>query len=212
MNTGIGDAVNLAWKLAAVLQGGADESILDTYETERIAFARSLVATTDRIFQLMIGSGTGSKLFREEIFPHVVPFALGFQSARPVAFELVSQTHLNYRHSALSHGKAGEIEGGDRLPWVDFCDGSDNFDSLRSLDWQIHVYGTASLQLQRATQQAHLAVREFGWTDAIEKAGFARDGMYLIRPDGYVALASKDQDVSSLSEYLGKFKIQTREA
>src|SRR5262249_10136916 len=42
MNTGIGDAVNLAWKLAAVLHGRADDRILDTYETERIAFARRL--------------------------------------------------------------------------------------------------------------------------------------------------------------------------
>ena len=50
MNTGIGDAVNLAWKLAAVLQGHADASILDSYEPERIAFARRLVATTDRAF------------------------------------------------------------------------------------------------------------------------------------------------------------------
>jgi hypothetical protein len=39
MNTGIGDAVNLAWKLAAVLRGRADPALLDTYEPERIAFA-----------------------------------------------------------------------------------------------------------------------------------------------------------------------------
>src|SRR5262249_39656452 len=40
MNTGIGDAVNLAWKLAAVLNGGARDSLLATYELERSAFAR----------------------------------------------------------------------------------------------------------------------------------------------------------------------------
>jgi 2-polyprenyl-6-methoxyphenol hydroxylase-like FAD-dependent oxidoreductase len=39
VNTGIGDAVNLAWKLAAVLQGRADPSLLDSYEPERITFA-----------------------------------------------------------------------------------------------------------------------------------------------------------------------------
>src|SRR2546422_848126 len=50
MNTGIGDAVNLAWKLADVAYGRADASLLDTYETERIAFARRLVSTTDRAF------------------------------------------------------------------------------------------------------------------------------------------------------------------
>lgn len=40
MNTGIGDAVNLAWKLAAVMHGRADVSLLDSYEPERIGFAR----------------------------------------------------------------------------------------------------------------------------------------------------------------------------
>lgn len=44
MNTGIGDAVNLAWKLGAVLRGRGKVSLLDTYEPERIAFARRLVA------------------------------------------------------------------------------------------------------------------------------------------------------------------------
>ena len=42
MNTGIGDAVNLAWKLAAVLRGRAPEALLDSYQVERQAFARRL--------------------------------------------------------------------------------------------------------------------------------------------------------------------------
>src|SRR5207237_10306519 len=45
MNTGLGDAVNLSWKLAEVLKGNAPDSILDTYEVERIALAKKLVAT-----------------------------------------------------------------------------------------------------------------------------------------------------------------------
>ncbi|HEY6476995.1 MAG TPA: FAD-dependent monooxygenase, partial [Polyangia bacterium] len=52
MNTGIGDAVNLAWKLAATVRGLGPLSLLDSYEPERIAFARRLVATTDRVFEL----------------------------------------------------------------------------------------------------------------------------------------------------------------
>lgn len=35
MNTGIQDAHNLAWKIAALVQGSAKSSILNTYETER---------------------------------------------------------------------------------------------------------------------------------------------------------------------------------
>lgn len=40
MNTGIGDAMNLGWKLAHVIQGRTHPSLLDTYEPERIGFAR----------------------------------------------------------------------------------------------------------------------------------------------------------------------------
>ena len=57
MNTGIGDAINLAWKLAAVLSGGAEPKLLDTYETERIAFARRLVSTTDKVFSFVTAQG-----------------------------------------------------------------------------------------------------------------------------------------------------------
>ena len=148
MNTGIGDAVNLAWKIAAVVQGRADASLLDTYEPERIAFARALVATTDKMFQLMTGSGAGHQMFRETVFPHLASFALGFPGVRAAAFRLVSQTRINYHGSALSDGEAGEVHGGDRLPWVLFGDGDDNFAPLKSLDWQIHVYGEAGQPLR----------------------------------------------------------------
>ena len=57
MNTGIGDAINLAWKLAAVAGGRAPDSLLDTYEAERIGFARRLVATTDRAFSFVTAEG-----------------------------------------------------------------------------------------------------------------------------------------------------------
>ena len=57
MNTGIGDAINLAWKLAAVLGGRAPDSLLDSYEAERIGFARRLVATTDRAFSFATADG-----------------------------------------------------------------------------------------------------------------------------------------------------------
>ena len=56
MNTGIGDAVNLAWKLAEVAHG-ADPALLDTYEAERLAFAQSLVETTDRAFTAVTNKG-----------------------------------------------------------------------------------------------------------------------------------------------------------
>ena len=58
MNTGLGDAINLAWKLKAVLAGQASEALLDTYEIERRAFARKLVATTDKAFTFATAEGS----------------------------------------------------------------------------------------------------------------------------------------------------------
>src|SRR5260221_719759 len=57
MNTGIGDAVNLAWKIADVVRGRADPSLLDSYDPERIGFARRLVATTDQAFKAVTSDG-----------------------------------------------------------------------------------------------------------------------------------------------------------
>jgi 2-polyprenyl-6-methoxyphenol hydroxylase-like FAD-dependent oxidoreductase len=208
MNTGIGDSVNLAWKLAAVVQGRADASLLDTYEPERIAFAHSLVATTDKVFQLMTGSGLTNTLFRETVMPHLAPFALGFSGVRTAAYRLVSQTRISYHESALSDGTAGEIHGGDRLPWVPLANDTDNFAPLASMDWQIHIYGNAEQVLQTAAQTANLPLHQFAWTDGMEKTGLKRDALYLIRPDGYVALADTGQDLEKLQVYLDKFKFK----
>ena len=207
MNTGIGDAVNLAWKLAAVVQNRADASLLDTYEPERIAFARSLVATTDKMFQLMTGSGVGNQLFRESLFPHLATFALGFSATRNAAFRLVSQTRISYHDSALSEGKAGEVGGGDRLPWISFADGSDNFAPLQALDWQVHIYGEAEPALLEGAAKAGIALHRFEWNEGAHQAGLRRNALYLIRPDGYIALANDAQDTATLQTHLSRFKI-----
>src|SRR5262249_49474011 len=76
MNTGIGDAVNLAWKLAAVLHRRAGDPVLDTYEPERIAFARRLVATTDRAFTGVTSSTATARALRLHVVPRLLPALL----------------------------------------------------------------------------------------------------------------------------------------
>jgi 3-(3-hydroxy-phenyl)propionate hydroxylase len=48
LNTGVGDAHNLAWKLALVHRGAVDLSVLDTYEVERAHVARSVIRLSDQ--------------------------------------------------------------------------------------------------------------------------------------------------------------------
>ena len=107
MNTGIGDAVNLSWKLAHVVQGRLDSDILDTYEAERIPFARKLVATTDRAFEGIEGEGWSSEFLRTWALPHLVSAFGDVPALRRAFFATISQIRINYRDSALSAGQAG---------------------------------------------------------------------------------------------------------
>lgn len=209
MNTGIGDAVNLAWKLAAVIQKRATEAVLDTYEPERIAFARTLVDTTDRVFRFVVGSGVGSQLLRSLVLPNVAPFVLGFSAVRRAAFQLVSQVRIHYHHSPLSLGTVSHLSGGDRLPWLRYAN-TDNFAPLTSVDWQVHVYGTVTPELRDAARAHGFPPHELLWSDAAHDAGLEKDAVYLVRPDGYLGFASATQDATGLSAYLTEFGIQPR--
>lgn len=129
MNTGILDANNLAWKLAAAVKGKAPDTLLDSYQIERQAFARKLVDTTDRLFTFVTAQGRFADFVRTRIAPLFASVAYKSGNVREYLFRAVSQTTLEYRHSPLSQGKAGEVHGGDRLPWLPGAL-ADNYDSL----------------------------------------------------------------------------------
>jgi 2-polyprenyl-6-methoxyphenol hydroxylase-like FAD-dependent oxidoreductase len=207
MNTGIGDAVNLAWKLAEVLKGGSSEKILDTYEPERIAFARRLVATTDRGFVLVISRGALAAVIRTRIVPLVVPLLFRLRAVRELVFKIVSQTQVNYRHSALSAGAAGTVRGGDRLPWVRLDSGRDNFEPLTALAWQVHVYGEAQRALRDVCAELRIPLHVFAWKTEMQRAGLQKHGLYLVRPDGYVGLADPSANAEGLRRYLAAHEI-----
>jgi len=209
MNTGIGDAVNLAWKLAAVLGNRADASLLDTYEPERIAFARRLVATTDEAFTGVTSDGALARLVRLHIVPILFPLITRLASLRRVMFRTVSQIAVNYRDSSLSEGSAGMVHGGDRLPWVKLnVNGiEDNFAPLTSLDWQVHVYGEAAPTIQAMCDARRLPLHTFPWRSDMDRAGLQRNAVYLVRPDGYVGLADSLGSATTITSYLDKYVV-----
>jgi hypothetical protein len=214
MNTGIGDAVNLAWKLAAVLHGRADPSLLDSYEAERIAFARRLVATTDQAFTGVTSAGAIARLVRLHIVPILFPLITRLSSLRRVMFRTISQTAVNYRGSSLSEGRAGTVHGGDRLPWVKAdVNGhdEDNFTPLTSLDWQVHVYGDAAPEMQAVCEGRKLPLHTFRWRPEMGRTGLRRNAVYLVRPDGYVALVDPQGSATTITRYLDARKLSADE-
>jgi 2-polyprenyl-6-methoxyphenol hydroxylase-like FAD-dependent oxidoreductase len=209
MNTGIGDAVNLAWKLAWVLQGRADESILESYEPERIAFARRLVKTTDQAFTAVTSSGPVARFVRLDIVPALLPLLFLFRPMRRLLYRTVSQTDVNYRRSLLSAGQVGSVQGGDRLPWVKTT-GADNFAPLTALDWQVHVYGEATNDLRKICADRVLKLHVFPWRDEMARAGLHRNAGYLLRPDGYIAIAEAQSQAGRIADYLDAYHIASR--
>lgn len=206
MNTGIGDAVNLGWKLAAVLHGAADAMLLDSYEAERIAFAERLVATTDRVFTFITRDGAIARFVRLHVVAAVIPVAFAVTAFRRFMFRTISQTAINYRLCRFNEGSAGRVKGGDRLPWIqlrfDPQRRSDNFVPLGRVDWQVHVYGHPSPDLTRFCAERQLPLHEFPWRSEMRSGGLSRNALYLVRPDGYVAFAAADGSAAKLAGYL----------
>jgi 2-polyprenyl-6-methoxyphenol hydroxylase-like FAD-dependent oxidoreductase len=207
MNTGIGDAVNLAWKLAAAVQGRGGDALLDSYELERRPFALRLVATTDRAFTFVNAEGRLAEIVRTRIAPVVLSGALTLEPVREFMFRTISQITLNYRDGPLSIGKAGEVHGGDRLPWVDGA-GGDNHEPLNALTWQVHVYGTAQGSLGEWCASHAVPLYVFPWTEDHARVGLARDALYLMRPDTYVALAEPSGKPAALERYFSERHIR----
>lgn len=174
LNLGIGDAVNLGWKLAATIRGAAPEGLLDTYTTERhpvggwvLAWTRAQVALMrpdahtgalrDIVADLM-GTGDGNTYFIKKISGVGTRYDLGSDQ------DLVGKRAPNLELSDESRMAGHYLDG-----WGVLWDLDDN-DALRALAsaWSDRV------RLISARAMPVSAI-----------------GAILVRPDGIVAWSSE---------------------
>ena len=199
MNTGIGDAINLGWKFEAVLRRGAPDSILDSYEQERIGFARRLVETTDRAFTFINRKSALATGIRTRIVPLLLPLIFRRPAFRRQLFRILSQTRITYRGTSLSTGVVGAIHSGDRLPWLRHAD---NFAPLKSLDWQLHCYGDARMDLLTWCERYKIPLHFF-----VPAEPFKPATLCLVRPDGHIGWVGRSTDLAALSRYVTQWRI-----
>src|SRR6201991_2725358 len=102
MNTGIQDAYNLAWKLALVELGLADEALVDSYQAERHPIGVQLLKTTDRLFSLFGGQNPLARLARGRVAPVLASRVLTRQWLRRRFIGLLAQLRLRYPNSPLN--------------------------------------------------------------------------------------------------------------
>jgi hypothetical protein len=67
--------------------------------------------------------------------------------------------------------------------------------------WQVHVYGTARTELAKWCAARNIELNVFPWQAQHEAAGIARNALYLLRPDTYVALAAASGTPDAVDRY-----------
>ena len=197
-NTGIGDAVNLAWKLAGVLNGWAPVELLRSYEAERRPIAQQTIdfaATNMRTLAIdlsdaaLMGPGADARAARATA-------AAAIQLTKRAEFHSLGLV-LGYGYGPTSADQApdGDVyqpraEAGNRLPHARTADGQSLFDALGP---EFTVLGSAGIgePLVAALSARGVPARA---VDPIA-LGFARadvPALALVRPDQHLAWAAAD--------------------
>lgn len=223
MNTGMQDAANLAWKLAAVLRG-ADSALLDSYNAERLPVGEAVVRRTGKLFAAAAGQSGFKARMRDAIVPLILPILSKKSRFQTKAFGNVSQRVIAYpADGALVPLDAAGGPGpqpGMRAPDAPLPGGGTLFDALAGYHFTLlalsldtaDTAARASLETVRtAMAQVDSDARSVmvhsipSQSDLAERYGLAgrrRQMLYLVRPDGYVAWRGAGFDTSGCSDWL----------
>src|SRR5215211_1437157 len=207
MNTGIQDAYNLAWKLALVIKGEAAESLLETYNEERLANAKRLLESTDRMFELAAGSHWLLSFIRTTIFPPVAGFMASLETVSKRVFPVISQIGINYRKASLSEHTGDEsedVKAGDRLPYF-LVDGQSIFEKLKEPKFHLLVFSNRE-QGAWANEfgdlvDYHLIPLSSRVSEIFETE---KEFSVFLRPDNHIAFISSEVSVNGVREYLNR--------
>jgi 2-polyprenyl-6-methoxyphenol hydroxylase-like FAD-dependent oxidoreductase len=223
MNTGIQDAVDLAWKLAYALHGVADPGVLDTYEPERLPVGATVLRFTGRAFTIATSANPIVRFARTRIAPAVLPLVLKPKATRAYAFRTVSQLAIDYRNSPLSvNGPNPPRRGpkaGDRLPDAQLVHKGQSTTLQRATaapGWHLLLCGppdgwpgedVTRLGEHRAGMIAVHQLTAQNAAGALHRLGLtAHDtAQYLIRPDGHVGYRAGGTDLTGLTRYLDRW-------
>lgn len=183
MNTGLQDAANLGWKLAAVVGGHATPELLDTYQAERHPVGRSVLRSSGGIVRLAMAKRPWTLALRAAL-------TTVLDNVAPARRKAVGQlTGIGYAYAAPrgSHRLVGT-----RVPDVALADGSRLHEALRGGRF---VLITPEAYERKGDRDGRLAV---------ERWASDRRTTLLVRPDGYVAWAADTADPAAIEAALAE--------
>jgi hypothetical protein len=221
MNTGLQDAYNLAWKMAMVVKGIGSNKLLDTYEQERLPFAKTLIASTDRLFSIITSPKWYHRAFRLRIVPHLLPLLLRFQKFRMRAFRTISQICIKYINSDLTINRILQpvpVKAGERFPYLLRKDGESVYAAMKNPLFHAMVFpASKESNLLRGMKEVEadlgkvMQVHDFTDEEAIRKTfGIKSDVVILVRPDHYIGLIT-DEGPKVVGDYLRRLSVEKKE-
>jgi 2-polyprenyl-6-methoxyphenol hydroxylase-like FAD-dependent oxidoreductase len=194
MNTGMQDAFNLAWKLALAVHGTCGDALLDTYSPERSGVGDEVLRNTARLTAI----GTLRNPIAEELRNIVGRFALGLAPVQHAFADQLSQVWVGYPESpmnGLGHRSLHPAPGQRMAPLASgpvFGGGDEpRFTLLASASPSVADLLTSYPKLLNASLGPPPAP----------------DGVWLIRPDGYVAATAPVTDLSGILDVLRRMSV-----
>jgi 2-polyprenyl-6-methoxyphenol hydroxylase-like FAD-dependent oxidoreductase len=192
MNTGIQDAFNLAWKLAMVSRGlGDEETLLGSYSAERSPIADDVLKGAGRITEVALMRGD----FKQAVRNRITSFVFGLSPVKKKMADVLTEVSIGYPRSPLNAGceyAGGGPKEGERAP-VDVdhpCVGAG--DTPRFVLYADDGDGEGFALIAKYSNLLETSLR----------APFEQDGLWLVRPDGYVALATRHGRWGEIERYL----------
>jgi 4,5-epoxidase len=192
MLTGLGDAENLAFKLALVVQKAAEDPLIDTYEAERRPLATDVLRGTSAVTRVNVASSPVGRFLRD----HVAVRIFGGAAVQRWITYTASQLWVSYRKGPLG-GKGRKPRPGDRIADMG-CRRNDGTETTlhRELGghWALLVPGA------RPSRCIEVAREHLG--DRVGVLTYDGAEVMLIRPDAHLAWRGETGQVAELSHWL----------
>jgi 2-polyprenyl-6-methoxyphenol hydroxylase-like FAD-dependent oxidoreductase len=175
MNTGLQDAANLSWKLAAVLRG-ADPALLDTYEAERHPVGEQVLRSSGALVRVAANRSRVAQAVRGV----AIGTALRLKPVMRKATGMISGIAIHYPHAHGEHHLVGK-----RAKDIDLADGTRLYESLHG--GRFAVLDSAETYDGAFTANAASA--------------HPSGEVVIVRPDAYIGWAGPD-DPAAIRAYL----------
>jgi hypothetical protein len=196
MNTGMQDAFNLAWKLAGATQGLYSETVLDSYSAERSEVGDHVLADAQRLTEVATMRNPISQAIRNTV-AHLI---LGLAPVQHAMANKMTEVAIGYARSPLNGpALSGGPQPGARVVPVA------GEEPVGSGAPRFALFAASS------AQTAGLIERFPSVLDPVLRSPIRKDGLWLVRPDGYVACAAAAGDEGVIARCLNEhLKVELR--